>query len=551
MRARWTSPITMSDVDLQLPPHLRRQAGRRTVVVVADRQSQVRTLEISRSPWAAARVVTVIDKPAAELHTELAALSDIGLVLDVRTSSGRRQLEAFQTGFFHLAPRDAWVALREPGLARGREPLVRLVRRLRKPRARRDMGRPWRPFARAVKRAKVTPDLIVVVKRQKHVLRLREDGATDLLRTREPDLRVSELARLEAGVLRVGQQPTDHGRLPVLQVPDVLPYPVHTVRRYEGRLHLPKNSLTTHGRTALPDSFRWHLAPELHSLGLRNVDESFGRLREVPKGEPLEGSYYLFLYNNPGHFGHLMTEALSKLWGWDAAKAADPSLRILCHLNTAREQTPETRPETTLFPAFGIDPDDIVWVDRPVTVTSLVGSTPMWHNAPPFYVHPGILDTWARIRTGVIGDGPVAGADKIFVTRHIGNRPCTNVDEVERLFAAAGFTIVSPQDLSIPGQVATFAAARVVAGFGGAGMFNLVYSHAVETVIVLNQWAYEARNEHLFAAVHGARLHSFWSAPFVDHPPGGSSYDAHQSGWTFDMEHLEQPLRALLESLPD
>ena len=122
---------------------------------------------------------------------------------------------------------------------------------------------------------------------------------------------------------------------------------------------------------------------------------------------------------------------------------------------------------------------------------------------------------------------------------------------MEAIFAAHGFAVVSPEYLTIPEQAATFAAARVVAGFGGAGMFNLVYARALDTVIVLNQWAYEARNEHLFAAAHGARLHTFWSAPDVDHPPGRSTYTAHQSGWAFDMAHLEQPLNALLESLPD
>ena len=53
---------------------------------------------------------------------------------------------------------------------------------------------------------------------------------------------------------------------------------------------------------------------------------------------------------------------------------------------------------------------------------------------------------------------------------------------------------------------------------------------------MLNQSAYQARNEHLFAAVHGARLHSFWSSPDRDHPPGGYSYRAHQSPWSFDFD---------------
>ena len=49
-----------------------------------------------------------------------------------------------------------------------------------------------------------------------------------------------------------------------------------------------------------------------------------------------------------------------------------------------------TRAETTLLPAFGIDPQDIVWIDGRVTVSGASSvAPPMWHNAPPFYVHPG------------------------------------------------------------------------------------------------------------------------------------------------------------------
>ncbi len=135
------------------------------------------------------------------------------------------------------------------------------------------------------------------------------------------------------------------------------------------------------------------------------------------------------------------------------------------------------------------------------------------------------------------------------MTRREGKRGCSNFPEVEALFAAHGFEIVTPEKLSIPEQAAMFAGARVVAGFGGAGMFNLAYAEALETVIVLDQWAYQARNEHLYAAVHQARLHCFWSRPDKDHPPGGFSYRAHQSRWTFDFHSNGEQLRGLLEGL--
>jgi capsular polysaccharide biosynthesis protein len=120
---------------------------------------------------------------------------------------------------------------------------------------------------------------------------------------------------------------------------------------------------------------------------------------------------------------------------------------------------------------------------------------------------------------------------------------------VEKLFVAHGFTVVAPEELSLAEQVSVFAAARVVAGFGGAGMFNLAYARSVETVIVLDQWAYQARNEHLFAAALGADLHCFWSRPKRDHPPGGFSYRAHQSRWKFDFASNGRPLSRLLEGL--
>ena len=107
--------------------------------------------------------------------------------------------------------------------------------------------------------------------------------------------------------------------------------------------------------------------------------------------------------------------------------------------------------------------------------------------------------------------------------------------------------MVFPGPLPLEEQVALFAGARVVAGFGGAGMFNLAYAERLESVVVLHQWAYEARNEQLFAAVHGAACHTFWSPPDVDHD-GGRSYQAHQSSWEFDLG-LTDELRSLLVSL--
>ena len=78
--------------------------------------------------------------------------------------------------------------------------------------------------------------------------------------------------------------------------------------------------------------------------------------------------------------------------------------------------------------------------------------------------------------------------------------------------------------------MATFREARVVAGFGGSAMFNLMYAENLEGVILLNQEAYIARNEHLFTSLTGGEVHYFWSRPDVEHPEGG--FSSRRSGQT-------------------
>jgi capsular polysaccharide biosynthesis protein len=517
--------------------------------VLANDRREVDALEIGRSPWTTARVVPIVGASEAETHAGLAALSEVGLVVDTRRSAGDVQESAFARHVFHLDPRGVWVALRPGRRATTPEPLVELAHEFEGPDPRRRLPKAWHDHAAAVGYVSVTPRLVVIGKRRRHLLRLRDGEALALLPSREPGLGVTEIARLEGGLLDNRGLATEYGGAPDPLVPELLPYPPLVVRRYDGPVHSPRAHFFHHGRSALPESFRWHLTPQPEAHGLVNVDQHFGLLKKKEVGPTLEGSYFPFLYNNPGHFGHLMTEALSKLWGWGPAKAADPSLKLLCRFHPSREQTVERRLESTLLPALGISAEDIVFVDGPVTVTSMVGCTPMWHNAPPFYVHPAILETWGRLRTGLIATAPAPVAPKIFVTRRDGKRLCTNFAEVEAIFAAHGFDIVTPETLSIPEQVAMFAGARVVAGFGGAGMFNLAYADAVETVIVLNQWAYHARNEQLFAAAHGAHFHCFWNPPAKDHPAGEFSYRAHQSRWTFDVERNGEQLRDVLEGL--
>ena len=503
-----------------------------TIAVIAD----------ARDAAPDGRSVVVLDPDPATWLDSLIALPDLAAVIDLRPATGIEQLSAFER-FFPLLPKGGvWVA------ARGDETPVDQVGALADLAAEiasadrpRDVAQPWREHARSTHGVEVTPRLVALGKSRSHLVKLRDAQATTELRTREPGLDVTIVDRLDAPSVAVDGH--DHGGFaPDPRLPDVLVSPALEVRRYDGGLTLPRTTLVHHGSSVLPDSFRWHLAPVPTCSGIRDVGMSYALL-EAPDVVPerIEGSYFHFGYNNPGHFGHLMTEAIARLWGWDAAKRDDPTLKMLCRLHPQRPQTPSTRLETQLLPAFGVDPADIVWVDRPVHVDSLYGCTPMWHNTAPFYAHPAMAAIGDRLGAGLArggrGSGNTAGNPaKVFVTRRAGKRLCRNVATVEERFERAGFVVVQPELLALGEQVELFRHARVLAGFGGAGMFNLAYAREVETVLVLNQAGYHARNEQLFAAVRAAECHTFWSAPDHEQPSEGFDYRAHKSDWEFDLE---------------
>ncbi len=466
-------------------------------------------------------------------------------------------LELWARLFRFLRPHGSYVLDRRPVSAHARPHTLaswmRVLVAAESPEDLAELGPRDAELARSTRSVAVSRDLIVVTKRLKHYVKVREAAVHSVLPTREPRLRVTELASQRAGRLVAPGTVTsyDAGR-PVEHLDDVIDHPSLALRRYEGKVALPGSGLMFTGFTILPDSFRWHLAANPSNPRLRAVSYNFARVEsaQLPH-RTLEGSYYQLDSAYPGHFGHLTTEVVSRLWGWDRAKEADPDLKVVFHVKRGSTRRPAL--ELALFTAYGIDVDDIVWVNEPVWLESVASAAPMWHNEKPHYVHPEIAQTWRRITDGLLRDvPPVETAERIFVSRSSGyesHRFCRNTAEVEAFFAARGFRIVLPEHLSLPEQAAVFGAATTVAGFGGSALFNLMHARDVRDVIVLSHDSYTARNEHLFSAVLGCDTHYFWSRADVTHPEGDWTTEAFFSAWEFDFERHARTLDELLASL--
>jgi capsular polysaccharide biosynthesis protein len=402
---------------------------------------------------------------------------------------------------------------------------------------------------RSTSTAVMSRDVIITRKRGKHYVKLRDSETNRMLPAREPRISVRELAALPAADAVSRAVVTSHeASVPIGLLPGTLPHPALHLRHYQGRIAFAGSTLMFGDYTILPDSFRHHLVSNFSNARTTNVSASFARIPDdLQPHSTLAGNYYQLDSTFSGHFGHFTTEVLSRFWGWDRAKESIPDLKVILRKHP---KEPEPRMERRFFEAYGIAPDDIVWTDQPVYLESVVSASPMWHNAVPYFAHPGLSEVWERLARGLI-DPSAPTHERIFVSRggQWARRTCRNRRDVEEFFQANGFTVVYPEDLDLSQQASVFAGATVIAGFGGSAMFNMMYAEKMTTAIVLSHEAYTARNEHLFTSLLGGDVHYFWSAPDIPHPENGWSQDAFYSDWEFDFERNRKPLEELITSL--
>lgn len=494
----------------------------------------------------------------AQLHWHLKLLGPADVILDLTAGDLARHLAKFRKLFFHLKPGGAYVIDQSD---RSGNAFVKAtgswLTKLFTAEERAEGGAPAPAVpavdvesVRAIDTVVANRDLIVVTKRGRHLIKLRDQETNRIMAVRDREVDVDELESRPAGVLQSGATViSHHAEVEIPYLSTRLEYPALHLRHYSGPVAFSGSTLMYTEKSILPDSFRHHLEANPDNARLVSVSPTFGRIpdHEQPT-DSLAGHYYQLDCAFSGHFGHLMTETVSRLWGWDRAKASLPELKALLRIYHPKARDPVL--ERRLFTAYGIDEDDIVWVDHPVMLESVVSATPMWHNQVPHYVHPQIVETYARLSDGLI-DSEAPHYRKIFVSRasRSPRRTCRNADKVEAFFENQGFTIVYPETRDLGQQAAIFANAEVIAGFGGSALFNMVFARRLTTLIVLSHEAYTARNEHLFAALRDCTVHYFWSPPDIPHPENGWSQDAFYSDWEFDFNRNGADLEAVLADL--
>jgi capsular polysaccharide biosynthesis protein len=401
-----------------------------------------------------------------------------------------------------------------------------------------------RTLSEAVGRLVVGPGHLVAVNRVRALAKVREH---------EMDLVLAARAGRSGRVvdrLPGGEFPSRCVRRQSATLADDLMYatfdaPPVTLREYSSVTCLPQQ-VALQRNLLLPDTYRKNQSPRLQHTRLQELGERFTRTPQMSAPRRLSGAYFYLDSEFPGHFGHAMTEQLSRLWAWRRAKEEHPDLRALVSRRTTGR--PLSTVERALFTAAGVPERDTVVVDAPVRVERLLAATPMFST--PDYVHPGIAELWREIGDVLVASAPERDYPaRVFCSRPGGRRECHNAAEVEARFSAHGFTVVRPERLPFVEQVAMFRNAEVVAGFAGSALLNLMFTVSPKRVVVLSPESYTARNEYLICSVLGHQLDVAWSVPDVSHPVGGWDPAANRSGFTFDVDREGRWLEQVLTEL--
>jgi capsular polysaccharide biosynthesis protein len=481
----------------------------------------------------------------SRVHSTLAASGRFDLLLDV-TGEPRRRGKIWRATFLHLRAGGRYVARDAQGTS-----LPSMLARVRSAAA--VVPEPYAPRAlqddhslgRAVVDVHHEGSHLVVRNGVDALAKLTEPETVRLLALRPegPDRSLTSVPAASFRSRATFATNADNPR--IIDVPTTYDAPEAHLREYHDVLCLP-GQVVVSGNLLLPDTYRHNARRRLTNKFTDELAHRFATLPPYDESDvvTLEGTYFYLDDEIRGHFGHAMTEQLSRLWAMSLVRELVPDVKAVMAINKGREIQPF---EVELYGTVGFARDDLLLLHTPARVERLLAATPMF--SMPEYVHPEISHTWRKVGHELLRTAPDREyAERIFVSRRIKKRACRNTDEVEKLFASHGFEIVYPEDYPLGEQIAMFQHADVIGGFAGSGLFHLCFVETPKRVVMILHEHYTAQNEYMMASVHGHDIVSVVSRADLERGTTAAS-KAFQSSFAFDLEREGRYLTSVLDGL--
>ena len=180
----------------------------------------------------------------------------------------------------------------------------------------------------------------------------------------------------------------------------------------------------------------------------------------------------------PGNFGHFLIDMFPKAW---------LATRLLNrrNFNYLVHDTDLLALARDAFTRVGVNPFAVVATDdMPVLCDAVVVIDGL--SAHGVYQSPMCVQALSDLAASI----PAGPDAKIFVGRHVRQRPLLNQDAAESVMRARGFTVVDTAEMPLTEQIALFKGATTVVGPLGAALTNIAFCPPGSKIVALTSQSF-------------------------------------------------------------
>ncbi|SDC49365.1 Protein of unknown function [Sphingomonas sp. YR710] len=249
-----------------------------------------------------------------------------------------------------------------------------------------------------------------------------------------------------------------------------------------------------------------------------------------------------------GHFGHALVEGLARLWPLAAECPIDPKDYLFVGFGRGIRHSHAPKWLVSMFAELGIDFDkQVIFVDRPMQFKQLI----VPKRLSPILSRPGIEADDLFIHLGrkigsrsKIEDGP----KKIFLSRsalplEMRGLPSSQGERLDRLFESMQYTVVHPQKLSLPDQVALVRGAQYIVGCAGSQLHLSVFCERATPLLKIATTKFNLVTDSRLYWVKGGTIDEY----VVPSPPLIKGNKGSKEGWVLresDFDALPEAIVA-------
>lgn len=228
----------------------------------------------------------------------------------------------------------------------------------------------------------------------------------------------------------------------------------------------------------------------------------------------------LYLGNFMNHYGHFITESLSRLWSSERMDEFDHVVSYASNANNG-----EVRPRhfhRYILGLRGLALSRLEILRLPVRFDEVTVPEQLWSIND--HVNSHVRALYAEIRKRHVLPDPTG---RIFLSRDVSSDSrLTNAAQVEAVFASFGFAVHRPETLDIARQLRLYANCEVLAGLSGSGMHNCLFSRPGTLTIEVGDLRAKQRSTRMQQMADQLASTNAVFVPFVGEPGGRTDIGA-------------------------